>query len=231
MDGVTMSATLLIVDDEKEIVSFMKDALEDEGYQVLTSYSGQEALGMLEHQPDLIILDIMMPHIDGFVLCERIREQVSCPIMFLSAKQNEQDRVHGLMVGGDDYLVKPFSMKELKARIYAHLRREQREPASTRRMLRYGWLTLDLEGYEARYRDQVIPFTSKEFEIVQFLALYPGRVFSREQLYERIWGLEAEGDSTTVTEHIKKIRAKFAEHHSGNPYIATVWGVGYKWER
>ncbi|MCF2132532.1 response regulator, partial [Strepomyces sp. STD 3.1] len=121
-----MQEKILLVDDEKEIISFMRDALEDEGYDVLCAYDGKEALTKLKERPDLILLDVMMPEMDGFELCELIRKNVSCPILFLSAKQTEQNRIKGLLVGGDDYLIKPFSMKELKMRIYAHLRREKR---------------------------------------------------------------------------------------------------------
>ncbi|MFP3668334.1 response regulator transcription factor [Priestia sp. SIMBA_032] len=223
-----MNQTILLVDDEKDIISFMKDALQDEGYEVMFAYEGQEALKKLKINPDLIVLDVMMPGMDGFALCEMIRKSISSPIIFLSAKQTEQDRVRGLLVGGDDYLVKPFSMKELKARIYAHLRREQRISSNSYNRLHFGELTIDLNGYQILHNNEVIPFTSREFEIIHFLALHPGQVFTREQLYEKVWGYDAEGDSSTITEHVKKIRAKLLKYDETS-YISTVWGIGYKW--
>ncbi|WP_082050526.1 response regulator transcription factor [Risungbinella massiliensis] len=224
-----MKSKILLVDDEQDIVSFMKDALTDEGYHVYTAYDGTEALKKLKVEPDLIVLDVMMPGMDGFILCELVRKTVSSPILFLSAKQSEQDRIKGLMAGGDDYLIKPFSMKELKTRIFAHLRREQRIGDKKYNRLHFGYLTIDLEGYEVLYNNQPIAFTSKEFELFHFLALHPGQVFTREHLYEKIWGYDATGDSSTITEHIKKIRAKLTKIHAPS-YISTVWGIGYKWE-
>ncbi len=226
-----MDTKILIVDDEPEIVAFTKDYLQDQGYQVITAYNGQEALHSLQLQPNMIILDIMMPGMDGFELCELVRKRVTCPIIFLSAKHSEEDRIRGLMVGGDDYLTKPFSLKELHARIIAHLRREHRLAEETKKCLYFGNLMIDLEGYEVYYLNERLSFTSKEFEMIQFLALHPGQVFSRESMYERIWGYDAEGDSSTITEHIKKIRSKLAKHDPDQSYISTVWGVGYKWEK
>ncbi|MBU5212315.1 response regulator transcription factor [Heyndrickxia oleronia] len=226
-----MDTKILIVDDEPEIVAFTKDYLQDQGYQVITAYNGQEALRSLQRQPNMIILDIMMPGMDGFELCELVRKRVTCPIIFLSAKHSEEDRIRGLMVGGDDYLTKPFSLKELHARIIAHLRREHRLAEETKKCLYFGNLMIDLEGYEVYYLNERLSFTSKEFEMIQFLALHPGQVFSRESMYERIWGYDAEGDSSTITEHIKKIRSKLAKHDPDQSYISTVWGVGYKWEK
>ncbi|MEC1373838.1 response regulator transcription factor [Heyndrickxia oleronia] len=226
-----MDTKILIVDDEPEIVAFTKDYLQEQGYQVITAYNGQEALRSLQRQPNMIILDIMMPGMDGFELCELVRKRVTCPIIFLSAKHSEEDRIRGLMVGGDDYLTKPFSLKELHARIIAHLRREHRLAEETKKCLYFGNLMIDLEGYEVYYLNERLSFTSKEFEMIQFLALHPGQVFSRESMYERIWGYDAEGDSSTITEHIKKIRSKLAKHDPDQSYISTVWGVGYKWEK
>ena len=176
-----MDTKILIVDDEPEIVAFTKDYLQDQGYQVITAYNGQEALRSLQRQPNMIILDIMMPGMDGFELCELVRKRVTCPIIFLSAKHSEEDRIRGLMVGGDDYLTKPFSLKELHARIIAHLRREHRLAEETKKCLYFGNLMIDLEGYEVYYLNERLSFTSKEFEMIQFLALHPGQVFSREK--------------------------------------------------
>jgi two-component system, OmpR family, lantibiotic biosynthesis response regulator NisR/SpaR len=225
-----MSERILIVDDEAEIVSFLEDALIDEGYEVLAAYDGEQAMELAKKLPDLILLDVMMPGRDGYEVCQLLRDTVSCPILFLSARQSETDRIKGLGVGGDDYIAKPFSLRELKARIAAHLRREKRQMAGTRHLLRFGGLTLDLQGHEVRLHDQAVTLTAKEFEIVEMLALHPGQVFSKEHIYEKVWGLDALGDSSTVTEHVKKIRAKLAAVDPSAAPIATVWGVGYKWE-
>lgn len=225
-----MKGKILLVDDEKDIVAFMKDSLEDEGYLVYCAYSAEEALRKLQHHPDLIILDVMMPNMNGFELCKQIRQNVSSPIIFVSAKNREQDRIMGLMVGGDDYIEKPFSMKELKTRIFAHLRREQRIQEKKYHRLHEKNLMIDLEAYELFCHENKIPVTQREFEIIKYFVLHPNQVLSREQIYESVWGLEAMGDSTTVTEHIKKIRAKLQKYDPHTTYISTVWGVGYKWE-
>lgn len=225
--------TILIVDDEVNIVSFMKDVLEDEGYRILTAEDGRNALSLVSQEKvDCVILDIMMPGINGFEVCRVLRAKTDVPILILSAKQSEVDKVLGLGLGADDYVVKPFNVQELIARVAAHLRRYNVErKASDPNKMQYGPLIIDLNGMEVSSGGEVIPFTYKEFEIVRFLALHPGQVFSREQIYEKIWGLDALGDTTTVTEHIKKIRQKIAPYIKGQEIIKTVWGVGYKWEK
>ena len=226
-----MKTKILIVDDEKEIITFMKDYLEDVGYKVLTAYNGKDAISALAYEPCIIILDVMMPGMNGFELCELIRKKISCPIIFLSARDREEDRIKGLLVGGDDYLVKPFSLKELHARIIAHLRHEQRNDTVVKKHIYFGQLMIDLDGHEVYIQDKKIPFTAREFQIIELLSLHPGQVFSREQIYEKLWGFDAFGDSSTVTEHIKKIRRKLNERDVAESYISTVWGVGYKWNR
>ncbi len=225
-----MSEKILIVDDEKDIVAFMKDSLEDDGYFVLTALSSEEAMQQLPKSPDLIILDVMMPGVNGFELCEKIRSSISAPILFVSARKTEQDRIKGLMVGGDDYIEKPFSMKELKMRIYAHLRREKRFQTKTYHRIHQKNLIIDTQAYEITCFDEQVVFTHREFEMIQYFVLHPNQVLSREQIYDHVWGLEAAGDATTVTEHIKKIRAKLQKHDPNTTYITTIWGVGYKWE-
>lgn len=226
-----MKPKILIADDEPDIVAFMIDALEDDGYDVLVAYDGAQVFEQLGARPDLIILDVMMPHMDGFEVARTIRDRVGCPILFLSARGAEDDRIQGLMAGGDDYLVKPVSMRELKARVAAHLRREQRAGARPERHVVYdGIAALDASNYKLYVREKPVSLTPREFEIVQFLMSHPGQVFHRDVIYDRIWGFDAEGDSATVTEHIKKIRAKLAEAAQDHTFIATVWGVGYKWE-
>lgn len=206
-----MREKILIADDEREIVGFMRDALQDDGYEVSVAYDGKEVFDRLGETPDLIILDIMMPHLDGLEVCQAIRDRVSCPILFLSARSNEADRIQGLAVGGDDYIVKPFSMQELKARIRAHLRREQRSHLDHQpKLLHHGDLTMDLDSHQVFYQNLPIPLTSREFELFRLLFMHPNQVFSREQIYEKIWGFDAEGEAATITEHIKNIRAKLA---------------------
>ncbi|MCM3339202.1 response regulator transcription factor [Paenibacillus sp. MER TA 81-3] len=226
-----MRASILLVDDEEEMTEFVRDALEDEGYAVRAAYNVEQAERLiLERLPDLIVLDVMMPGTDGFQFCKQVRDSVDCPIIFVSARESEADRIYGLAAGGDDYIVKPFSLRELKARIEAHLRRERR--SIQRRdsgLLKFGSYTIDVRGYELRCQGQTLPLTNREFAIVELLALHPGQVFAREHIYEQVWGMDAFGDDATVTEHIKNIRAKMAAADPDSRWIETVWGVGYKW--
>lgn len=226
---------ILIIDDEKEIVDLLKDSLERKGNTVLTAYNGKEGIEKAKEMPDLIVLDIMMPDIDGYEVCRKIRDTVICPIVFLSAKQSEMDRIKGFALGGDDYVVKPFSLKELLARIDAHLRREKRaillNEEGKRALLNFKNITIDLKSREVTVKGNPIGLTKKEFDVLELLSLHPGQVFSKEQIYEKVWGFDAEGDTTTVTEHIKNIRAKIENLDPDTEYIKTVWGIGYKWEK
>ncbi|GHO47081.1 response regulator transcription factor [Ktedonospora formicarum] len=236
MEHDKMRGTIVVVDDEDDIVQFIQDALEDEGYTVFTAFDGAQALLVARaHHPDLMILDIMLPRRDGFAVCRELREELDIPILFLSAKQSDADKIQGFRVGADDYVLKPFSIKELMARVEAHLRRERRgqqrrDQAHSATCLNYGHLSIDLSAYEVRYAGQLLPLTLKEFEIIQLLVLHPRQVFSREVIYDRIWKMDALGDTKTVTEHIKRIRKKISHYDSRTEYISTVWGVGYKWE-
>ncbi|OXT06963.1 DNA-binding response regulator [Thermoanaerobacterium thermosaccharolyticum] len=226
---------ILIIDDEKEIADLLKDSLERKGNTVLTAYNGKEGIEKAKEMPDLIVLDIMMPDIDGYEVCRKIRDTVICPIVFLSAKQSEMDRIKGFALGGDDYVVKPFSLKELLARIDAHLRREKRaillNEEGKRALLNFKNITIDLKSREVMVKGNPIGLTKKEFDVLELLSLHPGQVFSKEQIYEKVWGYDAEGDTTTVTEHIKNIRAKIENLDPDTEYIKTVWGIGYKWEK
>ena len=231
-----LKGTILVVDNEDEIVQFVQDALEDEGYTVCTAFDGVQALEQArQHSPDLVILDIMLPGCDGFAICKELRQELDVPILFLSAKQSDTDKIQGFSVGGDDYVIKPFSIKELVARVEAHLRRHRRGQQQTSQphnvmQLRCGELTIDLNTYEVRYANEMLPLARKEFEIIQLLALHPHQVFSREVIYDRIWGMDSLGNTETVTEHIKRIRRKLTQFDPQTEYIGTVWGVGYKWE-
>jgi DNA-binding response OmpR family regulator len=229
-------SSILIIDDEEDLVTLLKDELEARGHEVLTAHDGEEGVKLaMRQQPDLIILDIMMPSMNGFEVCRAIRDRVLCPIIFLSAKQSETDRVKGFTLGGDDYVVKPFGLRELLARIEANLRREQRaqylNAEHKRSKLFFGKLGLDLKERSLTAGGQSIPLTRREYDIIELLAVHSGQVFSREQIYEKIWGYDAEGDSSTVVEHVKKIRAKIAAVDPETEYITTVWGIGYKWNK
>lgn len=226
---------ILIIDDEKDLVMLLKDSLEAKGHKVLVAYNGKDGIKKAQLLPDLVILDIMMPDLNGFEVCRKIRDAALCPIIFLSAKQSEADKVKGLASGGDDYLIKPFSLRELMARIDAHLRREKRalyiNSTDKRTHLSFGNLLIDLKGRQVTIKGKAIILTRREFDIVELLSLHPGQTFSKDQIYEKVWGYDAEGDSSTVTEHIKNIRGKFAKEDHNNDYIKTVWGIGYKWKK
>lgn len=226
---------ILIIDDETDLVMLLEEELCAKGHQVLTAYNGKDGIELSKKQPDLIILDIMMPETDGFEVCRAIRDDVLCPIIFLSAKQSETDKVRGLSLGGDDYVTKPFGLRELMARIEANLRREKRSQyintEQKRSKLYFGKLCMNLKERTIKIQDTNIDLTRREYDIVELLALHAGQVFSREQIYEKVWGYDSEGDSVTVVERIKNIRAKFAAVTPDTDYILTVWGIGYKWNK
>lgn len=218
---------LLIADDEEGIIQLLTDYFSMQGYAVITAVNGIDCLEKLSQKPDLIILDVNMPALDGFEVCKRIREHVSCPILFLTAKIEEQDRINGLMLGGDDYILKPFSIEELGARVSAHLRREQRKQISGDINMA-GSLAIHYSERCVYYNQQPLTLTKTEFDIVEFLSLHKGQVFSKERVYEQTRGYDGDADSSIVTEHIRRIRSKIAAF-TDEPYIETIWGVGYKW--
>ena len=218
---------MLIVDDEKGIVTMLKNYFETQGYHVYDAYSGMDALEKISCQPDIILLDISMPDIDGLTVCQRIREHISCPILFLTARIETKDKIRGFDVGADDYIVKPFDLDELSARVQAHLRRENRKQEQT--VLRFfGDMMIDYAKRKINIKESTVTLSKKEFDIVELLSINAGQVFDRERIYDVIWGLEGDGSSDTIMEHISKIMAKFAINSTHN-YIETVWGVGYKW--
>lgn len=222
-----MNTKILIADDEKDIVAMLERFFKSKGFLVLSAANGTEALKQVEKRPDIILLDINMPGLDGMEVCKRIRNHISCPILFLTARIEEADKVKGFAVGGDDYIVKPFSLAELEARVRAHLRREARHTFETQ--LRFsGDLTIDYSERCLFFSDERIGIAKKEFDIVELLSQNPGQVFDKERIYERIWGYDSDGDSSVVAEHIRRIRAKIAAH-TDRVYIETVWGCGYKW--
>lgn len=224
-----MKHKILIVDDETMITELLSDHLGDEGYEVYTADSALQALELLPKNPDLIILDINMPGMDGLELCKNIREHVLCPILFVTARITEQDKINGLQYGGDDYITKPFRLKELSARVAAHLRRDERSRGGCASVLTSGELLVNLSQRRIFYKDTEIELSKKEFDLIEFLLANAGQVFDRERIYERIWGYDACGNADVIKEHIRKIRAKLYAA-TGEEYIETVWGVGYKWK-
>lgn len=222
-----MVQKILVADDEQDILQLLKDYLELQGYMVLLAHDGKEAIQKASSGPDLIILDINMPGMDGLEVCARLRQHLTCPIIFLTAKVTEQDKINGLMTGGDDYIIKPFSIDELGARITAHLRREARSHVKEAVSFA-GDLTVNYSERCVYCKDKKLPLTRKEFDIVELLCVNRGQVFSKEKIYEKLWGYDSEGDSNIVTEHIRRIRQKTAVY-TDQPLIETVWGVGYKW--
>lgn len=222
-----MNPKILIADDEQDIVSMLGSFFENKGFLVLPATSGAETLKQAEKQPDIILLDINMPGLDGLEVCKRIRDHISCPILFLTARIEDSDKVKGFSAGGDDYIVKPFSLIELEARVRAHLRREARHIFETK--IRFsGDLTIDYAERCLFFSDKRIGLAKKEFDIVELLSQNPGQVFDKERIYERIWGYDSDGDSSVVAEHIRRIRTKIAAY-ADRVYIETVWGCGYKW--
>lgn len=216
---------ILAVDDDSEILLLMKRALEKEGYEVDTVEDPWRLDMDALNRYQLILLDVMMPGTDGFTLCRQIRELVDCPILFVTAKTEEKDLMYGLGIGGDDYIVKPFGIGELRARVAAHLRRENSEK---RKLLRMGELAFSLQAKQLLYQDRELALTKSEYAICEFLALNRGCVFSKEQIYEHVFGYDGEADSSAITEHVKNIRAKLQK--CGQTPIETVWGIGYRWK-
>ncbi|WCR29909.1 response regulator transcription factor [Paenibacillus thiaminolyticus] len=220
-----MKPCVLIADDDKEIVDLIADSLEDEGFAAVKAYSGQDVLGLTKDRSyALLLLDIMMPNGSGSEICRTIRDRVTAPIVFITAKSRDLDKVVGFEIGADDYITKPFSIDELVARVKAHIRRDHR--SQTRRQERiYGNLIIDKDTYEVIKDGVKIDLSTKEFQILSYLADHHNKVLSREQIYDAVWGQSELGDMNTVTVHIKNIRNKIDPE---NRLIVTVWGVGYK---
>ena len=224
LGGDTM-ATILMIDDERPILELVKNGLQKDGHLVTVYTSAAQVPLDKLNRYDLIILDIMMPDIDGFSYCDKIRSLVDCPILFLTAKTMENDITFGLGLGADDYLTKPFRITELRARVNAHLRREHRERHIA---LTFDRIKIDLSAKELRVDNIPVPLTKSEYLICEYLASNKGQVFSKEQTYEATFSLYGESDSSTISTHIKNIRSKFEK--TGVQPIVTVWGIGYRWE-
>lgn len=218
---------ILVADDEKDVVTLLQDYFELNDYLVLTAYTGAEAIEKASQNPDIILLDVNMPEVDGLSVCRKIRDYVSCPILFLTAQVEDSDKISGFASGGDDYIIKPFSIEELGARVSAHIRRDHRVKMQTNIRF-FGDLTIDYTAKTVAVKETVLDLAKKEYQIIEFLSLNCGQVFDKERIYEKIWGYDAEGDSSVIAEHVRRVRAKLAKY--GEEYhLETVWGMGYKW--
>ena len=228
---MSMYPLILIADDDPVVHESLGLYLESEGYEHQSAYDGQQALEMVESlHPDLIVLDLMMPRVSGIDVCRTVRQTSTLPIIMLTAKGEEIDRILGLELGADDYIVKPFSPREVLARIKAVLRRfSEKTGDEDSSIIRLPQLEISLENYQVKAAGKVIPCTPKEVEILHLLASHPGQVFEREQILSRVWGYDFFGDTRTVDVHIKRLREKL-EGVSDQWSLKTVWGVGYKFE-
>lgn len=232
-----MVKKILVVDDEKPIVDLISFNLKKEGHEVIEANDGEMGYNMaLSEKPDLILLDVMLPKMDGFTVCRKLREKISTPIIMITAKEEEVDKVLGLELGADDYMTKPFGIRELIARVKANLRRtdietqpESNEDSSDE--LHYGDLSINMSRYEVKKNGKVIELTLREFELLKFLANYSGQVFSREALLEKVWGYEYYGDMRTVDVTIRRLREKIESNAAEPEYIMTKRGVGYYFKK
>ena len=228
-----MRYRILISDDEVDIVEMLTGFFRSKGYEVFSAYNGVETLKLAELQPDIILLDINMPKLDGIEVCKKIRDYVSCPILFLTARIEENDKVQGFSVGGDDYIVKPFSPAELVARIKAHINRyktltsqnEQEKDVLVRDNIK-----LFKNTGEAFVGDKEITLTKKEFEVLYILASHPNTIYSKAELFESVWGYDSLGDTSTLTVHINRLRDKIKEADENTDCIKTIWGRFYKFK-
>ncbi len=227
-----MAQKILVVDDEPHIVELVKYNLLQEGYEVLTAHDGSEAVAQArQERPDLIVLDIMLPYVDGLEVCRQIRRESSVPIIMLTAKDGELERVVGLEIGADDYVSKPFSPRELVARVRAILRRTAHDLApGVAGPLRSGGLALDSATHEVALNGRQVELTAKEFELLRLLLSHPNRVFTRDFLLEHIWGYDYYGSTRTVDMHISRLREKIEDDPASPTFIVTVRGVGYKFK-
>lgn len=227
-----MKKKILIIEDELSIAELERDYLEISGYEVVMEYSGDTGLNRaLNEDFDLVILDLMLPKVDGFEICRRIRAEKNIPILMVSAKKEDIDKIRGLGLGADDYISKPFSPGELVARVKAHLSRYDRllgERVQKNEEIRVRGLLIDKTSHRVSVNGVEVLFTAKEFDLLTYLAMNPNRVLSKEQIFDRIWGMDAFGDISTVTVHIRKLREKIELEPSNPQYIETIWGAGYR---
>ena len=222
---------IMIVDDEPNILDLLEKALAIEGFHnILKVANGSNAIDTCKNQkPDIIILDVMLPDLDGYEVCKQIRQFSHCPILFLSSKNDELDKILGLAVGGDDYVTKPFSPKEIAYRVKAQLRRlEYKQNPPQSQSIKIGALTIDPDGCRVMKDDKEIELTAREFELLQYMAQNKGRVISRERLYEAVWGEDSFGCDNTIMVHIRHLREKIEDNPMSPKYIVTMKGLGYK---
>jgi len=229
-----VSTTVLIVDDDKEIAELIEVYLRNEGYTIHKAHDGEEAMRKMESVTfQLLILDIMMPKMDGMEVCRQVRKQSNIPILMLSAKVEDMDKILGLMTGADDYMIKPFNPLELTARVKALLRRANYQPSAQAggSTIRIQSLEINKDSHTVSVDGTVVKLTSLEFDILYLLASNPGRVFSSEEIFERVWNELGAGSNKTVMVHISNLRDKLEAASPGETFIQTVWGVGYKIEK
>ncbi len=223
-----MAKKVLVVDDEKLIVKGIRFSLEQDGMEVDCAYDGEEALEMIRNKEyDIILLDVMLPKLTGFEVCQQVREFSSVPIVMLTAKGEDMDKILGLEYGADDYIIKPFNILEVKARLKAIIRRTSPKPKETARFIENGDMRLDCEGRRVYVAGKEINLTAKEFELLELLILNANKVYSRENLLKLVWGSDYPGDVRTVDVHIRRLREKIEEKPSDPKYVITKWGVGY----
>lgn len=224
-------ATILVADDHRQIASVLEEYLKKEGHTPILAADGEQALALFaRHQPDAVLLDVMMPKLDGFAVCREIRRSSQTPVIMVTARGEDFERIMGLDIGADDYIVKPFSPGEVMARLRAVLRRMGREKPEAERRVTRGNLTVNLDDYTATVGGRKAQLTKKELEILHTLASHPGRVFTRDSLLESLWGYDYFGDTRTVDSHIKRLRAKLEALGPGGWDVKTIWGVGYRFE-
>lgn len=223
-----MDKLILVVDDEAPIVDILKFNLTKAGYNVIAAYDGEEGLSLaLTKKPDLILLDLMLPKMDGFDVCKKIREKLSVPIIMITARDEEVDKVLGLELGADDYITKPFSVRELTARVKANIRRTSQSEEVSDDVMHYGNLVINPARYEVQKNGKTIDLTLREFELIKYLAMQPGKMFTRETLLTKVWGYEYYGDMHTVDVTVRRLREKVEDDPSNPAYIMTKRGVGY----
>ncbi len=224
---------MLIADDNNQITSILAEYAKKDGYEVIIAKDGAQALALFESEaPDLLLLDVMMPEKDGFQVCLELRKNSNVPIIMVTARGEDFERIMGLDIGADDYIVKPFSPKEVMARVRAVMRRIQRDDTQkdSSQVIIFDNLCINLDDYKATVDGQPVPLTKKEFEILWLLATNKNKVFSRDNLLDQLWGYDYYGDNRTVDSHIKRLRAKLDEFEHPTWEVKTIWGVGYKFE-
>jgi DNA-binding response OmpR family regulator len=227
-----MARTILVIDDEPILRETLAEALDADGFRVITAADGREALVQFrEHRPELVVLDLMLPELSGIEVCRVIRQESDVPILMLTAKSSEVDKIVGLELGADDYVTKPFSLRELSARIRALLRRSEQVATEGLAKVTVGDLTVDLTGHRLLHDGEVVPLKPKVFELLAFLVRHPGQVFSREQLLQQVWGYDYAGETRTVDVHVHWLRTAIEPDPAAPTLVQTVRGVGYVFRR